>query len=78
MTGAITRKIEIARQLEEMTLLANEQQTSLRSRERTLGRGVVDERLQRQAAIIKTLEFCRDHEHEIRAWAKAHLGVPTS
>lgn len=69
MTGAITRKIEIIRQLEEMVLLHSEQQTNLKGRARTLGQGVIDERLARQAAIIATLEFCRDNEADFRRWA---------
>jgi hypothetical protein len=70
MSGAVTRKIELARQLEEMRVLHGEQQTELRAngRKRGLSQGLVDERLERQAAIIRTLEFCQAHEADIRAW----------
>lgn len=74
MSGAVSRKIEIARQLEEMRVLVSEQQTNLRGRERQLGRGVVEERLERQAAIVKTLEFCLANETDIRAWSAAKKG----
>lgn len=74
MTGAVTRKIEIARQLEEMRALHSEQQTALPSRARTLGQGLVDERLSRQAAIIKTLEFCQEHEAGFRTWMAEKRG----
>jgi hypothetical protein len=71
--GDVTRKIELARQLEEMRVLHSAQQTDLPSNARKLGLrpSVVAERLQRQAAIIKTLEWNQEHEAEIRAWAAA-------
>lgn len=74
MTGPVTRKIEIARQIEEMRLLASEQGTDLpaKAKKQGISAAMVAERLQRQQAIVRTLEFCRDFEHEIRAWAKAH------
>lgn len=76
MTGHVSRKIELARQLEEMRVLHNQQQTDLPANARRSGMspGVVAERLLRQAAIIKTLEFCQAHEAEIRAWAAERKG----
>lgn len=72
MTGPVTRKIELVKQLEEMRLLATEQGTDLpaKAKKQNIPAGMVAERLQRQQAIIRTLEFCRDHEHEIREWAR--------
>ena len=64
---------ELAKQIEEMRLLHSESRTELTSsgRRRGLGQGVIDERLERQAGIIRTLEFLRDNEADIRAWAMA-------
>lgn len=68
--GPVTRKIELTRQIEEMTLLLGEQRGALaeRARRRQIPQGLADERLERQQAILKTLEFCRDHEAAFRAW----------
>lgn len=76
MSGPVTRKIELARQIEEMTLLLGEQRTELPSRQRRdrIPAGIVQERLQRQAAILETLKWCRDHEHEVRQWAADRKG----
>lgn len=73
MSGDVTRKIELARQIEEMRLLVTEQGTDLpaKAKKQGISAAMVAERLQRQQAIVRTLEFCRDHEHEIRAWAEA-------
>ena len=73
MSGAVTRKIELARQLEEMRTLVKEQATELpiKAKKQGVSAGMVAERLQRQQAIVRTLEFCSAHEHEIRAWAEA-------
>ncbi len=74
--GDVTRKIELAKQIEEMRVLHNEQQTELpsNSRKRGMSPAVVAERLQRQAAILKTLEWNQEHEAEIRAWMAARKG----
>lgn len=74
MTGPVTRKIEIARQIEEMRLLVQEQATDLplKARKQNISAAMVAERLQGQQAIVRTLEFCRDFEPVIRDWARAH------
>lgn len=76
MTGSNSRRIALAQQIEEMALLASEQQTSLASpqRRKAIGAGVADERLARQAAILETLKWNLAHEHEIRAWAAERRG----
>lgn len=71
--GPVTRRIELARQIEEMRLLASKQRTELpvRARRHRIPSGIVEERLNRQAAILRTLEFVRDNEAEFRAWLTA-------
>lgn len=71
--GPITRKIELVQQIEEMRLLVSEQQSALpaRGRQHRIPSGVIQERLERQAGILATLEFLKDHEPEFRAWHKA-------
>lgn len=73
MTVSQSRRIELARQIEEMRLLHSESRTELTSsgRRRGLNPGAIDERLARQEGIIRTLEFLRDNEADIRAWALA-------
>lgn len=68
MSGAITRKIEISRQIEEAKLLVDEPAVGRTSK-------IAAERTERRRAIVATLEFCRDHEHEIRAWAAQRKGA---
>ena len=76
MSGPITRKIELARQLEEMRLLASEQRTELPSRARRdrIASGLVVERLERQAGIVKTLEWLKENEADVRGWIEAQRG----
>lgn len=73
---SVARKIALTRQLEEMKLLASEQRTELGSggRRRGLTQGVIDERLERQAAIVATLEWLRENEAAFREWAAARRG----
>lgn len=71
--GPNSRRVELVLQIEEMRLLCNQQQTELPlkgKRDRVPG-GIIAERLKRQAGILATLEFLRDHETEFRAWFAA-------
>lgn len=70
MSTFITRKIEISRQLEEAKLLVNEPAVAMTSR-------IAAERTERRRAIVATLEFCREHEHEFREWAAQRKGAGT-
>lgn len=76
MSGPITRKIELTRQLEEMRLLVGQQATELpaRARRDRLPAGMVVERLDRQAAIVKTLEWLKENEADVRGWISAQRG----
>lgn len=78
MTGAVTRKIELAKQIEEASRLVSEGEGGLGGSGRQ--RGMAEERLNRRRAILRTLEWNRDNEHTIRAWAEAQkqrLGAGT-
>lgn len=71
--GPVTRKIELVQQIEEMQLLVSEQQSALpaKGRQNRIPAGIITERLERQAGILATLEFLKEHEPEFRAWHKA-------
>lgn len=73
---SVLRKIELTRQLEEMKLLANEQRTELpaRARRDKIASGLVVERLERQAAIVKTLEWLKENEADVRGWIAVQRG----
>lgn len=60
---SVVRKIELARQIEE-------QKAAIGELTNKGGRmdGRREEQLSRRQAILTTLEWCREHEHEIRAW----------
>lgn len=67
------RKIELARQIEEMRALISENRTALpaRVRQRAISQSLCDERLARQAGILATLEFCQRHEGAFRDFIRA-------
>lgn len=67
MTGPITRKIELARQIEEARRLVAEASTAKAGKYGRLA-SEAEERLSRREAILRTLEWNQEHEHEIRAW----------
>lgn len=63
MSGPVTRKIELAHQLEEARETAKEPAVAARS-------SLQGERMRRRAAIVVTLEWMLQHETTIREWAK--------
>jgi hypothetical protein len=68
------RRVELVQQIEEMRLLVSEQQSALpaKGRQNKIPSGIIEERLERQAGILATLEFLKDHEPEFRAWHAAN------
>lgn len=70
--GPITRKIEISKQIEELER-EKRMRLSVYPRQVTAGKlrqSEVDEAMERLEGAIATLRFCREHEHEFRAWFK--------
>lgn len=62
--GPVTRKIELAQQIEEMQRLVGD--ARMAAQKRGAGQGLAEEKLARQEGILATLEFCRDNEGDIR------------
>lgn len=67
MTGPVTRKIELAKQIEEQKLTVDEPARAATSK-------LADERLERRRAILKTLHFNLEHEHLFRAFMAERKG----
>lgn len=76
MSGPVTRRIELAKQIEEMRHLLSEQRGVLadKARRRQIPQGLAEERLERQEGILKTLDFCQEHEAAIRTWMAERKG----
>lgn len=68
MTGPVTRKLEIAKQIEEA------RQTLSEAPPGGATRAIADDRLARRRAILSTLVWNQDHEHLIRAWLAERRG----
>ncbi|MGZ5905146.1 MAG: hypothetical protein ACXWKQ_07345 [Reyranella sp.] len=75
----VARKIEIARQIEEMKVLVEENKTLIpaKVRQRVLSTGLAEERLARQLGILATLQFCQQHESEFREFIQSKKGAPS-
>lgn len=76
--GAVSRKIALTRQIEEMKVLVSENATALATkvRRREINQGLCDTRLERQRAILKTLEFNQAHEAGFRDFMAQRAAHP--